>query len=197
MQPRFPKPIPHHLLAKAEALGAAGAAWLREHDTSSALADFNAATKVVKSAHDLPLGEVFVLISIATAQFKGGLIVDGNATFHTAIVLAQDLPQRPKPQPGQPRQTGPGAHYKDEAFKQVSHGRDQPAGYPGRLAKSLGIWNKTGDDVDGAVVGAWLDADRPDEAIAAARKIENPQPRVQALLQVARTLLDRAGAPIF
>lgn len=85
-------------LAKAEALSAAGAARLKEHNGDAAIADFAAATKVVQSVSDLPLGKVSVLVSIATAQRKGGLIEGGNLTFHAAIGLAQDLPQRPKPQ---------------------------------------------------------------------------------------------------
>jgi tetratricopeptide (TPR) repeat protein len=184
------------LLAKAEALSAAGAARLRNHGTDAALSDFTAAIKVVQSVHDLPLGEISVLVSVATAQFKGGLIEDGTVTFRAAIGLAQSLPQRPKPQPGLPRRTVLGTHYKDEGFKQILTAaiaqRDRPV-----VNEVIGAWNKTGDDADGAAVEGWLDADVPDEAIAMAHKIENAQARVSALLEIARTLLDRAGAPIF
>jgi len=106
-------------LAKAEALSAAGSARLKEHNNDAALADFNAATRIVQSVRDLPLSKVSVLVSIATAQFKGGLVENGNVTFRAAVALAQDLPQRPKPQAGLPRQSGLGEHYKDEAFKQI------------------------------------------------------------------------------
>jgi hypothetical protein len=184
------------LLAKAEALSAAGAARLRDHGTDAAVSDFATATKIVQSVRDLPLGEVSVLVSIATAQFKGGLIEDGNVTFRTAIVLAQNLPQRPKPQPGLPRRTVLGTHYKDEGFKQILTAaiaqRDMPV-----INEVIGAWNKTGDDADGAAVEGWLDADLPTDAIAAAHKMENSQARVRALLEIARTLLDRAGAPVF
>lgn len=145
---------------------------------------------------DLPLGKVSVLVSIATAQFKGGLVENGNVTFRAAVALAQDLPQRPKRQAGLPRHSGLGEHYKDEAFKQILTAAIKEGDIP--VVNDLTrIWNKTGDDADGAVVEAWLDADRPGEAIAVARKIENPQARVKTLLQVARTLLDRSGAPVF
>ena len=183
-------------LAKAEALSAAGAARLKDHNDNAAMTDFTAATKVVQSVSDLPLGKVAVLVSIATAQLKGGLNESGNMTLHVAIAIAQDLPQRTKLRAGVARQTGLGVHYKDEAFKQILTAaiKERDIAVVNDLTD---VWRKAGDDPDGAVVDAWLDADRPDEAIAVARKIENPQVRVKTLLQVARTLLDRAGAPIF
>ena len=92
-------------LAKAEALSAAGAARLRGNNNDAARADFNAATKAVQSVRDLPLGKVSVLVSIAKAQYKGGLIEDGIMTFRAAIAIAQDLPQRPKLQAGLSKQS--------------------------------------------------------------------------------------------
>jgi hypothetical protein len=59
------------------------------------------------------------------------------------------------------------------------------------------IWSKNSDDVESVLVDAWLAAGRTEEAIGAARRIEDPQQRVSKLLKLAGDLLDEAGAPIF
>jgi hypothetical protein len=124
------------------------------------------------------------------------LIEDGNVTFRAAIALAQNLPHRPKPRAGLRTQTALGTHYDDEAFKQILTAAIKVLDIP-IVSHLTGTWKKTGDDVDRAVVDAWLDADHPGEAIAVAHNIENQQERVKILLHVAQTLLDRGGAPIF
>lgn len=181
-------------LAKAEAFSAAAVARLREPNHEAALADFNIAIRVVQSVHDLPLAKVSVLSSIATSEFKGGLIEESNSTFHRAIALAEQFPQRPK-QLGLARQPASATHYKDEAFEQILNAaiKHRDISVANDVTE---IWRKAGDDVDGAVVEAWLDADNPEQAISAVRKIATSQARVKALLRIARTLLDRAGAPI-
>jgi hypothetical protein len=59
------------------------------------------------------------------------------------------------------------------------------------------IWGQTGDNAGSALVDAWLADGHTDEAIAAARRIKDPEWRVSVLLSLARNLLDEAGAPIF
>jgi hypothetical protein len=59
------------------------------------------------------------------------------------------------------------------------------------------IWSKTGDNVGSGVVGAWRVEGRTEEAIDAARRIEDPDLRVSELLGIALDLLNEAGAPIF
>ena len=171
-------------LAKAEALSAVGAAWLSESNKGAGVADFTSATKIVQSVRDLPLGRVSVLISIARAQYEANLRADSSLTLRAAMALAQDLPQRPKPQSGSPRQVELGIHYKDEAFKQILTAaikeRDIPV-----VNDVIQIWNKSGDEAEGAAVEAWLDVERYEEAIAVSRKIDNPQAKVRALLQIA------------
>jgi hypothetical protein len=184
-------------LARAEALSAVATAWLRARNGDRARADFDAAKRIVFSVPELPLGRVSVLVSIAAAQLKGEMIEDGDATFRGAIELAQRLPQRPRVPPGVWRLPTPlGVHYKDEAFEKILraaiHARDLPI-----ANEATQIWSKTGDNVGSAVVNAWLGEGRPDEAIAAVRRIEDPEWRVSDLLSLARDLLNAAGAPNF
>lgn len=87
-------------------------------------------------------------------------------------------------------------HYKDEAFKKIVgaaiHVRDVQI-----ASNAAAVLSKTGDNVGSAVVDAWLAEGRTEEAIAAARAIEDPDARVSELLGLARNLLNEAGAPIF
>ena len=67
-----------------------------------------------------------------------------------------------------------------------------------KIANDAGnVWSKSGDDAESALVDAWLAAGQTNEAIDAARKINDPERRVSELLSLARNLLNEAGAPIF
>src|SRR5205807_390247 len=100
-------------LAKAEALRAAGAAWLRASNDTRAQTDFDAATGLVKSVPDLPLGKMSVILSIATAQARGGIIAGAGTNFRLAKELALELPTRPALSKG-PAKKAPatGIHYR-------------------------------------------------------------------------------------
>jgi len=184
-------------LAKAEALSAAGSAWLRAINDDRARGDFNSAKSIVAFVPDLPLGKISVLVSIGAEQFKARMIEDSDTTFRSAIELAQKLPTRPVIPPGVRRpQTPLGVHYKDEAFAKIVraaiHVRND------EIANDASkIWSSTGDNVDSALVDAWFADGRTDEAIAVAQRIEDPERRVSELLILARNLLNEAGAPIF
>jgi tetratricopeptide (TPR) repeat protein len=184
-------------LAKAEALSAAAVAWLRARDADRARADFESAKHIVSSVSDLPFGRISVLVSIAAAQFKGEMMDDGNTTLRSAIELAQKLPQRPHTPPGVRRpQTPLGVHYKDEAFDKIVRAAIHARAV--QIANDAAeIWGQTGDNTGSALVDAWLADGRTDEAIAAARRIKDPEWRVSALLSLARNLLTDDGAPIF
>jgi hypothetical protein len=194
---RIPETDPSSSLAKAEALSAAAAAWLRAFNDGRARADFDLAKHIVFSVRDLPLGRISVLVSIGAAQLKGRMVEEGDATFRSAIQLTQKLPLRPPASPIIRRLPTPhGVHYKDEAFNKILraaiHARNvQIATY------AADIWSKTGDHFGSEVVDAWLADGHTEEAIAAARRIEDPDSRVSALLNLARNLLNEAGAPIF
>jgi len=184
-------------LAKAEALSAAGAAWVRVLNDDRARADFNVARSVASSVPDLPLGRVSVLVSIATAQIQARMLEDGEGTFRRSIELAQSFPQRPVTPPGVRRpMTPPGVHYIDEAFEKIVHAAIQVRNV--KIANdAVKIWSKSGDNADSSLVDAWLAAGQTNEAIDAARRIEDPERRVSELLSLARNLLYDAGAPIF
>jgi hypothetical protein len=184
-------------LAKAEALSAAGTAWVRALNDDRARTDFNSAKSIASSVPDLPLGRVSVLVSIATAQIRGRMIEDGEATFRQSIELAQKFPDRPATPQGVRRPpTPPGIHYKDEAFEKIVHAAIQVRSV--KIAHdAVKIWSMSGDNAESALVDAWLAAGRTDEAIDAARRIKDPERRVSELLSLARSLLDDAGAPIF
>src|SRR5207248_2235304 len=110
---------------------------------------------------------------------------------------AQKLPDRPvTPQGARRLPTPPGIHYKDEAFERIVHAAIQVRSV--KIANDAAkIWSKSGDNAESALVDAWLAAGRTDEAIDAARRIEEPERRVSELLSLARSLLNDAGAPIF
>jgi len=184
-------------LAKAEALSAAGTAWVRALNDDRARTDFNSAKAIASSVPDLPLGRVSVLVSIATAQIQGRMIQDGEATFRQSIELATKFPDRPvTPQGVRRPPTPPGVHYKDEAFERIVHAAIQVRST--KIANDAAkIWSMSGDNAESALVDAWLAAGRTDEAIDAARRIEDPERRVSELLGLARNLLNDAGAPIF
>jgi hypothetical protein len=111
--------------------------------------------------------------------------------------LAQKFPDRPATPQGMRRPpTPPWIHYKDEAFEKIVH-----AGIQVRSVKiandAAKIWSMSGDNAESALVDAWLAAGRTDEAIDAARSIEDPERRVSELLSLARSLSNDDGAPIF
>lgn len=204
----FAKSIPEvdsaSSLAKAEALTAAASAWLRALDDTRARADFGAAVRVALAVRTPPFGRISVLVPIAAAQYRAGFIEESSATFHAVIALAQDLPQRPKPS-GVTNVTpvgirynvqAAGVHYKDEGLEKILRAAIRAQDIA--VARDLtAVWRATDDHADVAVVNAWLDADRLQEAVASARMIKSPQMKIGALLNLAQTLLDGAGAPSF
>jgi len=171
--------------------------WLRAKNDERARADFTLARDNVISVPGLSFGKISVLVSIAEAQSKNGMIEQGQQTFQSAIELALRLPSRPRFVQGLRRPPTPaGAHYKDEAFDKILnaaiHVRNVQI-----LNAAAAAWKKSGDNVGSAVVDAWLAHGGTNEAIAAARGIEDADARVSALLSLARNLLDDAGAPVF
>lgn len=183
------------ILAKAEALSAAGAAWLRAQDSDKAGPDFDAAASLVKSAKELPMGKVTVATSIAAAEFKGGMTASSGITFKLAREFALELPVRPEAGPRAPGNSS-GVHYRDEGYNRILSTaiRAHNVGLAREMAE---LWKAEGGSSDVPVVNAWLNADQPDEAIAFARKIDDSPSKIRALLNIAQTLLDRAGAPVF
>jgi tetratricopeptide (TPR) repeat protein len=182
------------LLAKAEALSAAGAAWLRAGDTRRAHTNFENAIELVKSVPDLPLGKLLVMLSIGSAQAKGGLVASAGTSFRLAKELAQDLPVRPVPAKLPAKTTPQATHYRDETYSKILLAaiRAHDLGAANEAAR---LWRLVDNKAGPEIVEAWLDAARTEDAVASAREIEDVPQRVKALLVLARELLDRAGAP--
>jgi hypothetical protein len=64
--------------------------------------------------------------------------------------------------------TPPGVHYKNEAFRKIVYAAIQVRNV--NIANdATKIWSKSGDNVESALVDAWLAAGLTDEAIGAAR----------------------------
>lgn len=193
--------LPHGVrsrwLVTISAQCAAGTAWVRALNDDRARTDFNSAKSIASSLPDLLLGKVAVLVSIATAQIQARMTEDGEATFPQSVELARKLPDlRVTPHGVRRPPTPPGTHYKDEAFEKIVHAAIQVRSV--KVANDAAkIWSMSSDNAESALVDAWLAAGRTDEAIAAARKIEDPERRVSELLSLARSLLNDAGAPIF
>lgn len=183
-------------LAKAEALSAAGAAWLRKGDTIRAQQDFDLAASLAKAVPELPLGKVSVVVSIATAEFKGGMVASSATSFKQATELADKLPVRPEPTKVSGARPFIGIHYRDEAYNRilVAAIRAHDVGLAREIA---GLWKLADGKADLAIVNAWLNADRSDEALAFARNIANINDKITALLNIAQELLNRSGAPAF
>jgi tetratricopeptide (TPR) repeat protein len=182
------------LLAKAEALSAAGAAWLRAGDAGRAHPDFEAAIGLVKSVPDLPFGKVLVMLSIGSAQAKGGLVASAGASFRLAKELALELPVRPVAVKPSAKTTAAVTHYRGEAYSRILPAviRAHDLGAANEAAK---LWRLADDKASLTIAEAWLDAGRTDEAVASARAIADVSERVETLLVLARELLNRAGAP--
>jgi len=184
------------LLAKAEALSSAATEWLHKLDEDHAKVDFDRAKKLVFSVDDLLFGRISVLSSIAETQSRSGMMDAGATTFQSAIGLALKLPTGPQYAQGVRRPPTRGVHYRDEAFGRIlraairSHNLNVVDG-------AATAWAKSGDQVGSAVVDAWLVEGRTEEAIAAARRIQDPDQRVSNLLGLARTILSEQGAPNF
>ncbi len=194
---RIPESDSSSALAKAEALTAAGVAWLSSLDQRRAQRDFESAKQIVSSVPDLPLGRISVLIAIAAGQFKAQMPEESGMTFRSSIELAQKLAPRPRVAAGVPRPaTKPGVHYRDEAFGMIVRGAIH-AGNLQMASEAAESWAKTDGDIGSGLVDAWLAEGHTEEAIAAARRIRDTDSRVTALLHLAQTLLSDAGAPVF
>ncbi len=184
-------------LAKAEAFSAVATEWLHKLDEDRAKADFARAKGLVLSVHDLLFGKISVLVSIAETQSRNGMMEAGKATFQNAIELALKLPPRPQYVQGVRRPTPPrGVHYRDEGFPNILRAAIRSRNLS-LVDDAATAWAKSGDQVGSAVVDAWLAEGRAEEAVTAARRIEDPDRRVSNLLGLARTILDEQGAPIF
>ena len=181
------------LLAKAEALSAAGASWLRVGDSGRAHTQFEAAIKLVESVPDLPLGKVLVILSIGSAQAKGGLVATAGASFRIAKELALALPVRPLAAK-LPSKTPAVVHYRDEAYGKILLATIRAHDVSG-ANDAARLWREVDNRAGPEIVEAWLDAGRTDDAVAAAREIEDVPQRVKTLLVLARDLLNNAGAP--
>ncbi len=194
---RIPESDSSSSLAKAEALSAVAVAWFRALNDHRARTDFDAAKRRVSAVTDLTFGRISVLVSIAAAQGKSKMIEDGNTTFRRAIELARELPVRRRIPAGVPRPLTPlGVHYQDEAFKLILRGAIHARSFA-IASEAAEIWGRTDENAGLAVVNAWVAEGQTDAAIAAARRIQDLESRVSALLSLASDLLNGAGAPNF
>jgi tetratricopeptide (TPR) repeat protein len=193
---QVPTPDSDCSLAKAEALSAAGAAWLEASNTKRAQEDFESAISLVKSVPDLPLGKVLVVLSIARAQSKGGMAATAGATLQLAKELAQRLPLRPATSNGASVKPAARVHFRDEAYEKML-----PVAVEihdlGAAQESANLWRQADSKADPEIIRAWLDADRVDDSITYARAIPEAPQRAVTLLVLAQALLDKAGAPNF
>jgi hypothetical protein len=106
------------VLAKAETLSSAAAAWLRAGNPDSASAPFASAIQLLLSAQALPVGQLTVLASIAEAQVKGGFTASSAETLKAANQIASRLPLPPVVQSGIKRpQTV--SHHRTEAYREI------------------------------------------------------------------------------
>jgi tetratricopeptide (TPR) repeat protein len=161
------------VLAKAEALNSVGAEWLRKGDVERARSDFESALKLAKTPQELPLGAEESL----------------NIAEQVAMKLPIFNPATRGKEPHPVRQ-----RYRNEAYQEILAASVQTNNLA--FARHVAdLWKAMGSGSGVGVIGAWLGAGRPDEAIAFAAGIENVAERVKTQLFLAMQLLDEAGAP--
>jgi hypothetical protein len=187
---------PDCALAKAEALSAAASAWLRRGETGRADRDFEAATALARSVGELPLGRVSVVVSIAAARFRGGMVASSAESFELAQALAEGMPLRPKPSAVPAAKPSRAIHYRDEAENLILLAAIR-AHNLGAARKAADLWKADNSAADFVIVRARLNADQTGEALAFARKSSNPSNLIAQLLSIAQYMLDEAGAPNF
>lgn len=184
-------------LARVEALSATATAWARKGDTEHAQACFNEALATLTMVgRELAFGKAVVAASIAAAQSESGLVATSSKTFDLALKLASEVPSRPKPVNGVYPKTYFGRGFQDDAFRAIFAAaiRIHDLGAARHTAE---MWHTSaGSDANSSIVDAWLAAGRKDDALAFARSLRDPIERVPALLSLARSLLDDAGAPV-
>jgi tetratricopeptide (TPR) repeat protein len=182
-------------LAKSEALAAAASAWLRAGNDAKARADFTAAVAFVQSVTELPFGKLTVVLSIATAQAKGGMLGMAGEGFRLAKQFALDVLLPPAPSKSY-RLPPPWVHYRDDAYHSIFEAAIE-AHDLGAAYEAAELWRQTNTAASGSIISAFLKADRIDDAIAWSRTLPDPHGKAGGLLTIARELLDRAGAPNF
>jgi tetratricopeptide (TPR) repeat protein len=192
----MPTPDSDCSLAKAEALSAVGAAWLEANNPERAQQNFEAAISLVNSVRDLPLGKVMVLLSIARAQSKGGMVATSGATLQLAKELAQGLPLRQATSGSGSARPVAGVHFRDEAYERMLQVAVEMRNL-GAAQEIANLWRQADSKADPDIIRAWFDADRVDDAINYARAIPEASQRAKTILVLAQALLDRAGAPKF
>jgi tetratricopeptide (TPR) repeat protein len=186
-------------LAKAEALTATATAWGRKGDSERARENFDAALQAAASVggSDLAFGKAVVTASIAAAQAESGMVLLSNKTFETALKLVLQIKPRPKPINGVYPKNYFGGRFQDGGYNAI-FGFALRAHNLGIARNALELWRALGvAGVHEDIMYAWLGAGRRDEAISYAHSLKEGTSRAQALLWLARTLLDEAGAPMF
>ncbi len=182
------------VLAKAEAFNSVAAEWLRKGDVERAKSNFESALKLVKTAEELPLGQVRVIVEIAETQGKdANTRASAEESLKIAEQIALKLPifdwafHRKEVHPVRLR-------YRHEAYQEllIASVKTNNLAFARHIA---GLWQALSSSSGIGVVGAWLSVGRPDEAITFAAGIENKAERVKTQLSLARGLLDEAGAP--
>lgn len=179
-------------LAKAEALSAVGSAWLRALDDVRARRAFESAERMVRSANDIPMGKVSVMLAVAEAQFRGGLKTEGSAAFASAIELANALPVRP-PNSSAPSRIGV-RYYRYQAQQKILDSAvTVKDAAPARLVSDQ--WLREEGDAGPSTARAWFNGEYAGEAIEYAKKSTTPARKVDNLLGLADTMLT-ASAPV-
>jgi hypothetical protein len=90
-----------------------------------------------------------------------------------------------------------GLHFQEDAYKGL-FASQMRAHDLGNARRSVGLWRQVaGHAADTTIIMSWLDAGQKEEAKAYARSLKDQTERVPALLVLADSMLDEAGAPVF
>jgi tetratricopeptide (TPR) repeat protein len=187
---------PDCVLAKAEALSAAGAAWGRAGRTEESRAAFAAALDTLRKVPAaLAFGRVAVAASISRAQASSGLVATSGDTFATAIQFAAQVPMRPKPVNGVYPKSYSSRTFRDDAYRLIVGAQLDARDFGGAF-RTADLWRAAGAD-GGDIAFEFLSAGYLDEAVRYARSLHALDDRAAALLWLAGHLLDDVSAPVF
>ncbi|WP_031500753.1 hypothetical protein [Bryobacter aggregatus] len=191
---QIPESTPDTRLAKAEAMRAVGAEWLRLKNLDRARTAFSAATAHVQSAPDLVWGQTMVLTGMAAVQARYGMSTESARSFELAVEYGRRLPLFPTPPKGGSYPKPSGVHYRDEGYRAMLIAAIE-VNHLAFAQKVSALWSQDATDAATSIVNSWLQAGMVEPATLFARQIKDPQQRTDAFIALAKDRAFLDGVP--
>jgi len=183
-------------LARAELLAVMMTHYSKDHNDERALRCFQAAHDAIVSVSPaLAYGRAVVMAELAAKQAEDGFPPDARKTFEEASRFAEQMP--PDVLRAQKGIWTPNHRFRGDAFDQIMI-RQLRAGFAEDARRTAHTWRESeGARADLSIGGVWMGANQTSEAVAFARSLPSPMERAEGIINIARDLLDSAGAPTF